>query len=219
MNPVRKLRRDETFSPDGLLAGTVARAEGGTFAVRTSAGEIEARRAASCLLEPEPGDRVLVATPDGEAWVLSVLERADPAAPSRVVVASDLEIQVPDGRFGVAAQESIDLVTARDLRVVAGGLDVHATDANAVFARLTVLADLVRAELDRLKLVAARSDSSVEQVREHVKRSFRTVEEIDSLRAETIDYAAKKLAQVTGQTTIMTAEELVKLDGEQVHIG
>lgn len=221
MNPARRIRADAALSPDGLLAGTVVRAERGAFAVRCRGGEIEveARRAASCLLEPEPGDRVLVATPDGEAWVLAVLDRADPGSVSRVVIAGDLEIQVPDGRFGVAAQESIDLVTSKDLRVVAGGIDVHAVDASAAFERLTVLADLVRAELDRIKLVATRSDSTVEQVTERSKRSFRTVEELDCVRAETIDYAATKVAQVTARTTLVTAEELIKLDGEQVHIG
>lgn len=219
MNPARKIRREEALPQPGLTAGTVTRAETGTFKVRTPAGEIEARRAASCLLEPERGDRVLVATPDGEAWVLAVLERAEPTAVNRLVVSGDLEIQVPDGRFGVAAQESIDLVTAKDLKIVAGGIDVNAVDASVAFERLTMLAGLVRAELERIKLTASRSDSQIEQISQRSKRTFRTVEELDCVRAETIDYQAEKVAQITAETTLVTATELIKLDGEQVHIG
>ena len=60
--------------------GTLARSgEAGRYAVETEFGTFSSRRAASCLLEPEPGDEVLVSGPTLEsAYIIAVLER--PAA-------------------------------------------------------------------------------------------------------------------------------------------
>ena len=48
--------------------------DGADFVIETSAGEQHARRATSCLLEPAPGDSVLVALVSrGTSYVLAVL--------------------------------------------------------------------------------------------------------------------------------------------------
>ena len=52
-----------------------------------------------------------------------------------------------------------------------------------------------------------------------VGRVRRTVEELDHVRAEQIDYAAKKTMSLHGDNAIVTANELVKVDGEQIHVG
>jgi hypothetical protein len=39
------------------------------------------------------------------------------------------------------------------------------------------------------------------------------------VRARQIDYVAEKNVSVRGHNTLLTAEQLVKLDGEQVHLG
>jgi Protein of unknown function (DUF3540) len=51
-------------------------------------------------------------------------------------------------------------------------------------------------------------------------RSYRTVTEMDQLRAERIDHvAAEQAMNLRGKDTLMTAERLVKVDGEQIHMG
>ena len=47
----------------------------------------------------------------------------------------------------------------------------------------------------------------------------RTVEGLDQVKAEQIDYAAQKTASMRGENTLVTAEELVKVDGAQIHVG
>ena len=59
------LAQDHTTSLPSLEYGTVLRATAEEYRVGTSWGEIACRRAAGCLLQPAPGDTVLVAREDG----------------------------------------------------------------------------------------------------------------------------------------------------------
>ncbi|WP_437872626.1 DUF3540 domain-containing protein [Sorangium sp. So ce363] len=199
--------------------GTVVRADGAALVVETDAGELRAKRAKGCLLEPEAGDLVLVAVAtDGRCYVLSVLERED-GAPGSIVADGDLNIKLPAGRLGVAAQDGIGLVSAKEVAVVSAGLSVNAVDGNVALQRLSFVGTLLRAEIGKAKVLAGSLDSVLERLSQRVKRSYRTVEESEQLRAERVDYVAKKTMSLRGENTLVTAQELVKIDGEQIHLG
>lgn len=209
----------ETSGAASQRSGVVERVDDRSFAVRTAAGVVVARRAVSCLVEPEEGDRVLVAEVDGEEfWLLAVLER-DGGGALRVAPEGDLELRLSRGRFSVAAQEGIDLATGGDVAVAAGSLDVHTDRARVTAGELEYLGATVSAELERLKVFAIRCEELYETLSQRVKRSYRTVSERDQLRAEQIDYAARENLSLHGENAIVTARELVKLDGEQIHLG
>ena len=84
---------------------------------------------------------------------------------------------------------------------------------------LSFLGGVVRAELEAVKLVASRVHSVVERVSQQVQRSYRTVTETDQLRAQRIDYTAEKTMSLHGEHTLITADDLVKVDGDQIHLG
>src|ERR1700679_2503231 len=102
-----KIQFSEAFLEDATVVGR----EGGAFVVRAGNRRLEARRATGCLVEPEEGDRVLLAWLGDERFILSVLAR-EAGAPSRLSVEGDMELRVPAGRFVVASQDGIDLTTA-----------------------------------------------------------------------------------------------------------
>jgi hypothetical protein len=214
-NLARKIEPEPVFQD----IGTITRVCGPLLVVRTPSGDLEATRAASCLLEPAMGDRVLVGGSRREGmYVLAILVR-EHGARAAVAVDGDLEIRVPGGRFVVAAQEGVDLVSGGDVSVVSGRINVNAADGNVALGRLTFLGTLLQAEVEVVKILAERIDSVVDRVAQRVKRSYRAVEETDQVRAERIDYVAKKTASLHGENALLTAEELVKIDGEQIHVG
>jgi hypothetical protein len=181
--------------------------------VRTALSDVPARRAASCLLEPAVGDRVLVATEeDGDAFVLAVLEQRDPHA-TTIAVDGDLSLRSVRGKVSIAAQEGVEIVSATAARILANAVEVNALEA------LSVLGGVVTAELGKVKTYAASVDSFFERLSSRAKRSFRTVEEVDQVRARHIDYAASESAHVHGENALVTAHHLVKLNAEQVHVG
>lgn len=199
--------------------GTVVRIDGATLVVQADFGELQAKRAKGCLLEPEPGDLVLfAAATDGRCYVLSVLEREE-GVPGTIVADGDLNIKVPRGRLGVAAQEGIGMVSAKGVSVVSANLEVNAVDGSVGMQRLSFLGSIVRAEIEKAKILAGSLDSVLERLSQRVKRSYRTVEESEHLRAERVDYVAKKTMSLRGENTLVTAQELVKVDGAQIHLG
>lgn len=223
-NLARKIHNDVVPSPDvdRVVEETgriVALRQDGAAVVRTATGEHEARRAVSCLVAAEVDDLVLVARSSREgAFVLAVLAR-DPAAGTTVAVAGDLDVRLTSGRLRVAAQEGVDLIVARDVNVAAGGLRVNAAEGHVVLQSLSFLGDVVRAEIDAVKLLAGRFDAVVERLSQRVQRSYRTVTETDQVRAQRIDYTAEKTMSLHAEHALVTAEELVKVDAEQIHLG
>jgi hypothetical protein len=199
--------------------GTVTAAEGSTFTVGAASGDHEARRAVSCLVAPEVGDEVLVvAAQDGRAYILAVLERRE-GAEVRLEADGDLAVRLRRGRFSVAAQEGIELATTGEISQAASSLRVTAAEAGIRLDRLSYLGRLAHAEIERVKVFAGSLDAVLDRFWQRVKRSYRFVEEVDHLRAEQIDYAAEKNAHLRGRNALVTAEQLVKVDAEQIHLG
>ncbi|MDY7224857.1 DUF3540 domain-containing protein [Hyalangium rubrum] len=212
----RVREQKEAFQESGTVMET---GDGGALTVRTESGMYGARRAFSCLVEPMVGDVVLLSgLPGGQCYVLAVLER-ESDAPARLVSEGNLEVRLPRGRFVVAAQEGVDLVSAQEVSVTAGGVRVHATEGNVVVRQLSVLGAFVRAEFDRIKVMAESCDSVFDRMLQRVKRSYRFVEEHDQVRAAQIDYVAQNNASLRGENTLITAKDLIKVDGEQIHLG
>lgn len=199
--------------------GTVVSVDGAETLVRVGDDRLIAKRAVSCLVEPMVDDEVLVGVrSDGRCNVLAVLER-EPGAGLVIAPDADLSLRVRGGRFTVAAQEGVDLVTAKELRVTAARVGVVAPDADVTVQRMTYVGRLLDAQLDRIKSVATTIDSVADRLSQRVKRSFRRVEELDSVRAAKIDIVASESLRTHAQNQLMTAQELIKLDGEQIHLG
>lgn len=198
---------------------TVLCREGARFGIKTQAGRVLASRAVSCLVLPEPGDRVLAAELPGEGWfILAVLTREGVSAVS-VCAEGDLRIQAPHGRVSVAAEAGVDLVSTSTVSVTAAQVEMRAARGNVVIDALGFVGTAVVAQLDKVDVVARAMERTVERVTERVKRAYRFVEEIDQLRAERIDYVAKKNMSLRGQNALVTAQDLVKVDGAQIHMG
>jgi len=213
-NVAKKLAsRDEASQ----MTGAVLRIEGETLVVRTDVGDIRARRAVSCLVAPELHDFVLVATQAKSAWVLAVLERE--GTKTTLIADGDLEVRVPHGKFSVASQDGIDLVSAKTVNMLADQIGIHANTAKIVATDIVALGSKVLAELTETRLRGTIFDKVFERVSEKVQRSFRRVEEIDQLTAKQVDYKAEHTMSLRSENMVATAQELVKVDGEQIHFG
>lgn len=213
-NAAEKIRHHEAFITD---AAVVAR-EGKEVIIRADGRVCRAGQAAGCLLSPEAGDRVLVAFVGDERFVLSVLTR-DAEAPSRVEIEGDLELRLPKGRFTVAAQEGIDLTTAGETQVTSRVLSLHALEGNVLIDKLRALGSSLTSEVSRMRVVAESVDSLVERVHQRWKRAYRFIEDREQVKAKHLDYRAEQTARIHAENAVMTADDLVKLDGKQVHIG
>ncbi|MGE0787238.1 MAG: DUF3540 domain-containing protein [Sandaracinaceae bacterium] len=199
--------------------GEVAAIEGTEFRVATTAGLYTAKRAFGCLVLPEPGDRVLVAsTSSGQAFILSVLERKGDAT-ATIGADGDLDIRLADGRLRLVAKDGIDAVTTAAMRLVSGELELNAKSAKAVVGALAFVGKSAALSVEGVKGVFGLVDHVADRISQQVKRSYRFVEELDVTRAKHIDVRAEDNVHVRGKNTLVSAEVLVKMDAEQIHLG
>jgi hypothetical protein len=198
--------------------GRVTRAQGALFAVTSGSAVYDARRAASCLIEPAEGDDVLLAIVPGRgSYIIAVLEREVEVA--RLAIEGDLEVQAASGRVVIAARDGIELVSTAGVGVTADAFKLTARTAEAVVEQLGVIGTVLQAQLGKAKIVAGTIDQAADRVVQRVKRAYRFVSEIEQVRAQRMDLAAEKTMSLHAENTVVTAEELVKVDGGQIHLG
>ena len=214
-NLARLVNREPVF----LEYCSVTDSEGRFFTVETASETLTAKKSVNCLVEPLPGDTVLISRTDsGRCYILGVLERAE-AGPSTLVFDGDVELKTTDGRFSVAAQDGIDLVTAKDTSMVSAELSVNSMEAEVNIQHLSVFGMFLEGQIERIKLIGQACDSIFDRVSQRVKRSYRRVEELDQLKAGQLSYFVKKLMSLRGKYSVLTAEEDVRIDGDKILMG
>jgi hypothetical protein len=192
MDNLARLQLHDSTSSD---VAVVLDIEGSDILLRTERGERRAVRATSCLVQPVVGDEALVVSlPDGRLFVLAVLTRAE-------------------------ENDAVELRVDGPLRVAAKSLDLDADTGTMRFGTLALLASTVLAHADSARLAVKAVDSFCDRLSQTVKNCLRTVEETDQLRAGRLDYRTDNEMVLRAENVLASARSLVKVDGEQIHIG
>ena len=131
-NLARKIQETEARETHGV----VIRAMGATFLVRTDLGDLDAKRAVSCLVAPELHDEVLVSVlGDGRAYVLAVLER-EAGARTKLVFEGDVDLSVPRGKLDLRAAEGVAIASGKAVEVTSATMSLRALSGEVVMEAL-----------------------------------------------------------------------------------
>ena len=183
----------------------------------TASGRFEAAPAASCLLSPAPGDRVLVAVPpEGVLYILSVLER-DASAPVEIALGDDVRLRA-GRRLTLEAPNDVALC-GHTVRLASQELEVSAAEGVFAIKKASFMSGAMQLYVDVVTALVTRVESHIENLSVHAKHSQRYVEGLDLVRAGSVDVRADQAVKIRGENTFVAADELVKLDGEQIHLG
>ncbi len=158
------------------------------------------RVALSCLVQPEPGDLALIARTRQGMFVLALLERAG-EAPTRLALGPTAE------------------VTAGTLRLSADTFHLQARVGRVLLEELTHIGRAVTAHANKIRFIGDTLETLADRLLTQVRRSFRFVTETEQLRAGDIDQRAEQTLTLRGRTAFVTAETLVKVDADQIHMG
>lgn len=189
------------------------------FIVDAQSGRYVAKKAVSCLIQPRKGARVLIVTDmSGECYILSVLEHGIDKK-SSIQIDGDAELITKNGRLQIAAQKGIDLATVGNIGLVSSGLKVHSNRAEVSISRLFYLGSFVFGQIGKIKVLASTMESAIKRLTQKIGCSYRTVEDLDQVKAGKLEYRAEKLMALRGKYSMFTAEEDVRIDGERIHLG
>jgi hypothetical protein len=199
--------------------GQVTGRAGDHYHVETESGILEARRAVTCLIEPETGDKVLVCLgADERAYVLAILERPGEAR-FEMNVTGDLTVSSPEGSVRMRARDTIGLVSEKSVEMLAPRLDASFKAAEIVFKNLLYAGQAIEATVARIKTVAQVVESVVDRLHQILKNSYRTVEESETLKAGSVHHLVRKLMALRSGYAVITAHKDVKIDGKHIHMG
>jgi len=220
MNVVALRPAPVTPGPVHLLGHVTAIAPDGQIGVEDESGTAwTCRRAASCLLQPQPGDTVMISGPDRlRVWLIAVVEQADATA-SR--------IDAPGNVVLASATGSVSIESASDVRLRAvGAVDMQA-------AQWKLEADLAQCRVDEMHYTGRQADATVghtrifgkvfetvaDRVMQMARSAFRIVDETEQVRVGQMDVEAEHSVRIHGQHTLVTGTDLVKVDASQIHMG
>ncbi|SNS90529.1 Protein of unknown function [Pseudomonas delhiensis] len=196
----------------GLLQGSVVDClADGSFMVQAQGRGWHCQRSASCLLAPEEGDSVLLALAERRYWMLAVLERARAQTPSRLSVAGDLSICAPGG--------ALRLDAGQRLAMAAPAFALEADTGECRVQALRYSGDELSAWVGAARWVGGTCETLWRTLSQVSQSLFRQVGGVEHVRAGHLDYQADDSLRLHARNTLITSQDLAKLDAQQIHVG
>jgi len=189
--------------------------------VDTASGDIKMTRAASCLVEPRPGDTVIASVDSvGRNYILAILERRQKENPvTDLNFDGQVNLHVKKGCLALTAEGDMTLASQGVLGCSSEKLKIHAEDGTVKISRVDYTGRLLQVQIERLKTVAVHADQIFRRLTQRLESSFRFVKEQDELQAGSARVLVEDLMTMHAKNTMIVAEENVTVNAEQIHLG
>ncbi|KAG1651249.1 Secreted effector protein PipB2 [Nymphon striatum] len=138
---------------------------------------------------------------------------------STIKVQGGLTLRVEEGGLQVQSESGIDLSTLQTMSITSEQMDIRADEGNIYFSKLSYLGQSLVSKLESISIFGGIMNFIMDTVIQKSKTSHRVIEDSDYVKSRHINYQAKHIMQMHGKNTLLTAEELIKLDGDQIHLG
>lgn len=212
-------RQFPVYDPVHLIGAVTRREPDGSFAVDCDGRVWHARLAASCLLVPQTGDQVLISGPDAtRVYLIAVIEQADPGL-ARLETAGDMVLRSRGGSVSLESQQGVSLAGQQSVSIDTATLTLQAREAHLVADRMKYLGTDVNATVASTRLIGKTYEAIMDRLSFLSRVTFRAAEEVEHVRAGSLDYRADKSARLHASYTMVTGENLVKVDAKQIHVG
>ena len=165
---------------------------------------LRATCSASCLLQPLPGDEVLVYLDhhEEEYFVLAVLKRAA-QAPRHYALSDNVNLLAQDGHLHIVGN-AVDLTAAKSEFKIDRFEGVY-KDKSEKADTITTVANLVRHQIDR--------------VISRIRNSFRLIDGLDRTQAANIQQTAEHQILLRSDFTKLRSEHVVKIEAKKIDLG
>jgi hypothetical protein len=188
----------------------------------TGLGAISCKTAASCLVQPEAEDLVLVSLPeqDGDAaYILAVLERSEKKSVMRLHLGSGACITAENGPVEIAAGTDLRLSAGNHMEASAPDMSFVSSSVRWLTQVFSLAGKTVEAVCPVWRESCKERETTAETWVQHLGDCHRHVQDLDETQAGTTRTLAREIALLHGRVTYVQAEEFVKVDGQEVHLG
>jgi hypothetical protein len=162
---------------------------------------------------------VLISGPDSSrVYLIAVITQADPAA-ARIELSGDVVIASLEGDLTLQSHGRTQLSGGTHVQVQAAAFGLQAEDADCRVNRLRYTGAEVKGSIGILRLVGKLYETAVDRLVQLSRNAVRITEESEHVRARVLDSQASQSARLHSPYTVVTGEELVKVDAKQIHVG
>ena len=205
-----------------LETGRIQAVLGDDCIIASPSGLIRARRAAGCLLEPQPGDKVLALIAREDSYVLHVLERKD--TPARVILPSQTSLETlprqPDGQpGGLTLRADAISMKGKDMRLESDSLLASAGALDLRANVLTVTGRFLNRHFTAVRDVCAHAFQRVGRSFGLYGKRIQRVDDVLETTAGRVRLSAREAMRIRARDADVRAEESVSVDGNRINIG
>lgn len=186
--------------------------------IRISGNQKRAKKAFSCLVDPEYGDRVICTTDeDGVYYILCIVERPQ---------SKNMDLSFPGQNYigvnegGLHIQSPNTITTAcKDLNFFSGKSIFTSREATFSCEEITAAGNSLQAKFQTVRLVSNLINTMARQAIDKFKGYIRNTEESDMVKAGRLTRDTNGLYAVNSEHTIMNSKQSTKIDGEKILMG
>jgi len=186
--------------------------------IKSDSGVCTAKKAFSCLVSPEIGDRVLrVVLPSGETNILAILERKQTQT-TRLNFSGDVDISSNES-IRMIASKRFDAISGDEMNLNSSQFSLRSNITSMLFDRLNLTGNETKQSIGKVQLITKYLETVSETSRQVMSNSFRLISGLDSVSAGEALQNIKKRFTVQSKQVSLLAEDDAKLNGKRVHLG
>lgn len=190
---------------------------GKDFMVLYSQGCVRAKLAFSCLVTPEPGDKVLVST-GNDLYILAIIERPN-NEDMKLQFPADVSLVAKHGKINLSGREGIDITSPSQTNLTTNKLAINSLNTSIISNELSVRGDKVVSQWREVNSISKAFNFITDCLTQRMKNSFKTVDGVDQQTSLNFMQTIKKTLSIRSRDALITARKDVKIDGERIHMG
>jgi hypothetical protein len=192
-------------------SATIQSIESGTFIILIGDVPLSAKKATSCLIEPELHDKVSVYFDEFNLYITNILDRYEDSN-LKIIAKNGLDISTSNGNLNFSSDADIHINSKNTLYT-------FAKNANVVISEVNFLADIVSITSKTLNLIVTTYKGIIDSFNMQNKSVIHYTDGHEEHSCDSSRKIVKNSDIKQVKNSILMAEDQVKIDAEQINMG
>jgi len=193
-----------------LTYGRVLTSKNNELIIESDLGILKTKKAASCLIEPQKGDLVLISRDAfGCNYLLYVLEKEN-SSHTVISLEGKCKINIKKGDLDISSEKISLNSIFFDLKTMIGKI---------TFGNISCIGQNFEGYFKKVKTIISTFDSIIGRFIQKVKTCYRFVEKLEQLKAGRLRYLVQNSILMKGEKSVLKAEKKLKIDAKKIHLG
>ena len=202
----------------GILTGTIVSVTGDDMCVQIQDDTFSAKKAFSCLIDPEPDDIVICSSQTNDrVYILGILERKGDSR-ANLSFPADACIEAKKGNLNIQTSNHLTLASDQ-LNCLSKNVIHKSQEAMISYEHLTASGEEVQAGFKTVRVVSNLINTMARQMINSFKGYIRKTEGSDIVKTGQMTRQIDGLYALDSKHTFMKSKKVTKIDGDKILMG